>query len=165
MDFLLEKDNDHSLDTDAVNYICYQLKTMMNYEGRADSCLWDLQWPIWLRADSTLAPSQWETSLQSNAVSHWLGVNLESALRLQTKNQPSSEHKELWISLDFPVGNFQCLKNGGHELFGENNYSWNYRIFIMNISLVQQNSIGHVTLVAITGTIILVHYLRLKIGH
>ena len=32
------------------------------------------------RADSRLAPSQWETSLQSNAVSHWLGANLESAL-------------------------------------------------------------------------------------
>ena len=32
------------------------------------------------RADSRFAPSQWETSLQSNAVSHWLGVNLESAL-------------------------------------------------------------------------------------
>ena len=31
-------------------------------------------------ADSRLAPSQWETSLQSNAVSHWLGANLESAL-------------------------------------------------------------------------------------
>ena len=32
------------------------------------------------RDDSRLAPSQWETSLQSNAVSHWLGANLESAL-------------------------------------------------------------------------------------
>ena len=31
------------------------------------------------QADSRLAPSQWETPLQSNAVSHWLGVNLESA--------------------------------------------------------------------------------------
>ena len=31
-------------------------------------------------ADSMLAPSQWETSLQSNTVSHWLGANLESAL-------------------------------------------------------------------------------------
>ena len=31
------------------------------------------------RADSWRAPSQWETSLQSNAVSHWLGANLESA--------------------------------------------------------------------------------------
>ena len=32
------------------------------------------------RADSRLVPSQWELSLQSNAVSHWLGANLESAL-------------------------------------------------------------------------------------
>ena len=31
-------------------------------------------------ADSRLAPSQWQTSLQSNAVSHWLGANLESSL-------------------------------------------------------------------------------------
>ena len=34
------------------------------------------------RADSRLAPSQWETPLQSNAVSHWLGANLESALKI-----------------------------------------------------------------------------------
>ena len=32
------------------------------------------------RVDSRLAPSQWKTTLQSNAVSHWLGVNLESSL-------------------------------------------------------------------------------------
>ena len=32
------------------------------------------------RADCRFAPSQWETSLQSNAISHWLGVNLQSAL-------------------------------------------------------------------------------------
>ena len=33
-------------------------------------------------ADPRLVPSQWETSLQSNAVSHWLGASLESALGL-----------------------------------------------------------------------------------
>ena len=32
------------------------------------------------RADSRLVPSQWETSLQSNAANHWLGTNLKSAL-------------------------------------------------------------------------------------
>ena len=32
------------------------------------------------RADCRIAPSQWETSLQSNAISHWLGANLESVL-------------------------------------------------------------------------------------
>ena len=31
-------------------------------------------------ADSRLASSQWETPLQSNAVSHWMGANPESAL-------------------------------------------------------------------------------------
>ena len=36
-----------------------------------------------LRAYSRLAPSQWETSSQSNAVSRWLGANLESALLFQ----------------------------------------------------------------------------------
>ena len=49
--------------------------TMLHY-----ACL-----PGWLpckifRTDSRLAPRQWETSLHSNAVSHWLGANLESAL-------------------------------------------------------------------------------------
>ena len=48
------------------------------------------QWPMvsphkgpvktFSRADSRLAPSQWETSLQCNTASHWLGANLESAL-------------------------------------------------------------------------------------
>ena len=32
------------------------------------------------RADSRFVPSQWETLLKSNTVSHWLGTNLESAL-------------------------------------------------------------------------------------
>ena len=32
------------------------------------------------RADSRLAPSQWETVLLCNDASHWLGANLESAL-------------------------------------------------------------------------------------
>ena len=32
------------------------------------------------RAGSRFASSQWETSLQSNAVSHWLGASLKSAM-------------------------------------------------------------------------------------
>ena len=38
----------------------------------------------WFRADSRSAPSQWETALLCNDVSHWLGTNLESALWLYT---------------------------------------------------------------------------------
>ena len=34
------------------------------------------------RADSRLAHSQWETSLQTNAIFHWLGTNLESVLAI-----------------------------------------------------------------------------------
>ena len=41
------------------------------------ACVWSK-----FRADSRLAPSQWETSLQSNVISHWLCTNLESALKL-----------------------------------------------------------------------------------
>ena len=44
------------------------------------------------RADSRLAPSQWETSLQSNAVSHWLGANLQSALHCHS-------HRQNWLQL------------------------------------------------------------------
>ena len=32
------------------------------------------------RANSRFAPSQWEMLLQSSAISHWLGANLESAM-------------------------------------------------------------------------------------
>ena len=40
-----------------------------------------------LSADSRFAPSQWETSLQSNAVSHWLDTKLESALKMASIGQ------------------------------------------------------------------------------
>ena len=38
---------------------------------------------IWIKiqADLRFAPSQWETVLRCNDVSHWLGTSLESALR------------------------------------------------------------------------------------
>ena len=42
--------------------------------------------PIY-RADSRIAPSQWETALQSNAVSHWLGANLKSVLHLSRETR------------------------------------------------------------------------------
>ena len=37
---------------------------------------------IHFRADSSVEPSQWETSLQGNAISHWPGTNLEPAQHL-----------------------------------------------------------------------------------
>ena len=47
---------------------------------------------IHTRADSRLVPSLWETSLQSNTVSQWLGTNLESALHILRTDDP----KEFW---------------------------------------------------------------------
>ena len=47
--------------------------------------------------DSRLAPSQWETSLQSNAVFHWLGTNLESALTCDvTFHRNDTGISEVW---------------------------------------------------------------------
>ena len=44
----------------------------------------------YIGTDSRLAPSQWETSLHCNAVSHQLGGNLESALLIISIIAPSS---------------------------------------------------------------------------
>ena len=56
------------------------------------------------RADSRLAPSEWETSLQSNAISHWLGANLESALQAHIMSKKSTEWvpRCLWYVLQYP---------------------------------------------------------------
>ena len=43
--------------------------------------LWASSIVTFHRADSRLAPSQWEMALLCNTISHWLGSSLESALR------------------------------------------------------------------------------------
>ena len=55
------------------------------------------------RADSRLAPSQWETLLQSNAVSHWLGLNLESAIKFVVTASPIGCCL-VWSSFIFSTG-------------------------------------------------------------
>ena len=47
------------------------------------------------RTSSRFAPSQWETPLQSNAVSHWLGANLESALTQCYKRNITWRHHDM----------------------------------------------------------------------
>ena len=46
-----------------------------------------------MRADSRLVASQWEMLLQSNATSHCLGANLESAL-IMMHGKASSHHSK-----------------------------------------------------------------------
>ena len=57
-----------------IQYVNIQYKYIQCYARVATNPL------MQIRADSRFAPSQWETSLQSNTISHWLGTNLESAL-------------------------------------------------------------------------------------
>ena len=60
-----------------------------------------------IRADSSLAPSQWETSLQSNIVSHWLGANLEWALQYHDDDHVSvilqGQLNDLLIEVAYPL--------------------------------------------------------------
>ena len=53
--------------------------------------------------DSRLAPSQWETALLCNDVSHWLGANLESALRISISSPVivREEFHESWDDTSF----------------------------------------------------------------
>ena len=70
--------------------------------GTNASWSWCRIWMILhvIRADSGLAPSQWETSLQSNGVSHWLGANLESALECIDIDFGSSSHSnDSWLGI------------------------------------------------------------------
>ena len=65
--------------------LCGNWRCFSRYSPEAPRQSWyhgNSQVPLCItnRAISRFAPSQWETSLQSNAVSHWLDANLKSAL-------------------------------------------------------------------------------------
>ena len=53
---------------------------------------------IMSRADSRFAPSQWETALLCNAVSHWLVASLESALHEMLLSWGSFQQSTQWGS-------------------------------------------------------------------
>ena len=73
---------------DAKNHMCdiayeslyFQNKIQLHNTRRYSRWHFFISEGIYTRADSRLAPSRWEPSLQSNAVSHWLGAILDSAL-------------------------------------------------------------------------------------
>ena len=72
--------------------------------------------------DSRFAPNQWETSLQSNAVSHWLGANLESALDSNVFAGPGVEKFHfvyVWFS-----ALLARIQNTGPQETGVNNSVW-----------------------------------------
>ena len=85
---------------DTITYPCWDLlfNDSKSSPGGTEGIIWQLKWQP--TVDSGLAPSQWETSLQSNPISHRLGTNQESALEpffffflylhLYTENKRSS---------------------------------------------------------------------------
>ena len=68
---------------------------------------------IYRRADSRLAPSQWETSLRSNAVSHWLGASLESSLYRPHPHSCSRENMSTQVTATAPP-HTACPPTGPH---------------------------------------------------
>ena len=60
------------------NVIC-KMAAILFQAGCVPRCRWSFAFVLY-RTDSRFGSSQWETPLQSNGVSHWLGAKLESAL-------------------------------------------------------------------------------------
>ena len=68
------------------------------------------------RDQSRYAPSQWETSLQCNDVSHWLGAHLNWSLscsKSKSQYHPHPGNKDTRRSRRFPIQNCGMVK--GHE--------------------------------------------------
>ena len=66
------------------------------------------------RADSRFAPSQWETALLSNDISHWLGANLESALP-QCLLQPIIKMLMTWSRREWVTSVFVLATTKQHK--------------------------------------------------
>ena len=89
----------HCGDKTVVRSSC--LHNGISYTGKVSSLYWIgaldfiITWPnmtgkcIQYRANSWFAPSQWETALLCNDVSHWLRANLELALKYINDNGQS----------------------------------------------------------------------------
>ena len=70
------------------------------------------------RADSRFAPSQWETALLCNDISHWLGASLESALVLDCRIMWWSVVKKMLTLLHWCNPRRDILANGSRALQG-----------------------------------------------
>ena len=61
-----------------------------------------LAMPGRIRADTRCALSQWWTSLQSNAVSHWLGASLKSSSIVSSPGYTVSRYTSSYVCYLFP---------------------------------------------------------------
>ena len=114
----------------------------------------------YIRADSRFAPSQWETSLQSNAISHWLGTNLESALYMlshfiQHRNGNDKTQIKFWNNNRHPISDLHCygpsiasiLNKEACVIMDLHHYdlmTWKHSIYL---SFMVASSNGHIFLI------------------
>ena len=87
----------------------------------------------YVRTDYKFAPSQWETSLQSNAVSHWLGANLESAQCVLTlvlvvgiyieHGQVILSHSMMWDVTSYPCTRYPHLAPKSTDKWTSSNFT------------------------------------------
>ena len=105
------------------------------------------------RADSRFAPSQWETALLCNGVSHWLGASLESALKDDRRHWRAKGPKQ-WN--DYPVVS-SCL------CVWHINLMW-YRILISYFLTPPQlwNTLSLYKMVAILLTTFSIYFLAVE---
>ena len=117
------------------------------------------------RADSSLAPSQWEMSLQSSAISHWLGTNLKSDLAYPDIYTPNLHFVMNCFVLTAWVIMNHLLRRGINHSSRPYNYFTEYHIWLAAQSQLQWNIqilasfIAHKTLATIWNTIFPVSYL------
>ena len=85
---------------------------MMHHPG---TCWGEFMEFVKIRADSRFAPSQWETVLLYNDVSHWLGTNLESALKMSGIVYFYTIGAHALASVNPLIAESLCQKNGTSE--------------------------------------------------
>ena len=96
--FYLGTQNKHGIYTKGFVVFCFVLLQLC-FQLITKSCGLSIY-----RADSRFVPSQWETALPCNDVSHWMGANLESALILHTSGLLRWDHRNPDLSAEY-VGN------------------------------------------------------------
>ena len=87
---------------DMINFMAYAY--VWNIGANTVSMLYTLHGSPCHGADSRLAPSQWETALLCNDVSHWLGANLDSALMSIRRGQPGHRRDSWHVDMHAVIG-------------------------------------------------------------
>ena len=88
---------------------------------------------ISIRADSRCAPSQWETPLLCNKVSHWLGASLKSALSIIHTDIDTNIHPHNQYLINIYIKIQTSLSQFDIDIYENDNMPWSLiNILIMH---------------------------------